>query len=335
MAESSPLTVALDAMGSDNAPRVEIAGALEAAARLPELQVCLVGRPELLGSPDTDYSERITIVPASETVGMHESPAEIVKRKRDSSIAVGIDMVKSGRAAAFVSAGNTGAVMAFAITTLGVIPGVHRPTLGVMFPNRTGSTLVLDVGANVETKPFQLQQFALMGATAAAHLLRKANPSVAILNIGREAGKGNELAVRTAELLQQTDLNFIGNIEGHDLLEGAADVAVCDGFVGNILLKYTEGMGELLARYLDEYLHSETNYRMRRWLSKPVLHEFIDRLDWQQRGGALLLGVNGTVVVAHGRSTPRAIKNALYTAMNAAGDHLTDRIRERFSRLEN
>ena len=233
-----------------------------------------------------------------------------------------------------VSAGNTGAVMAYALTTLGVIPGVHRPTLGVVFPTSKGSTLVLDVGANVDTKPLQLFQFALMGTTAAAYLFRKANPSVGILNIGREDSKGNDLTAAASKLLKESELNFTGNIEGNDLLQGAVDVAVCDGFVGNILLKYTEAMGEVLSAMLDGYLDSKSKYRMRRWLSKPVLHEFIDRLDYERQGGALMLGVNGTVICAHGRSTAQAIKNALHTATEAATGNLTEHIRERFSRVE-
>lgn len=328
------MKVALDAMGSDNAPRVEVEGAIQAVNEIPGIEVALVGQEQIVNSAPEGLPTGVTLVPATETVGMHESPTDVVKRKRNSSMAIGMNLAKSGEAAAMVSAGNTGAVMALAMTTLGVIPGVYRPSLGVMFPTSKGTTLVLDVGANVDTKPLQLFQFAVMGSTAATYLFRKANPSVGILNIGREESKGNDLTAAASKLLKESELNFTGNVEGNDLLEGAVDVAVCDGFVGNILLKYTEAMGEVLARLLEGYLDSETKYRMRRWLSKPVLHEFIDRLDYQKHGGALMLGVNGTVVVAHGRSTARAIRNALNTAMNAAAGNLTDHIRERFARPE-
>lgn len=328
------MKVALDAMGSDNAPRVEVDGAIAAVEESPELEVALVGQEQMVASARGQMPDRISLVSAAQTVGMHESPYEVVKRKRDSSMAICMNLLKTGEVNAMVSAGNTGAVMAYALTTLGVIPGVHRPTLGVVFPTSRGSTLVLDVGANVDTKPLQLFQFALMGTTAAAYLFRKANPSVGILNIGREDSKGNDLTAAASKLLKESELNFTGNIEGNDLLQGAVDVAVCDGFVGNILLKYTEAMGEVLSTMLDGYLDSKSKYRMRRWLSKPVLHEFIDRLDYERQGGALMLGVNGTVICAHGRSTAQAIKNALHTATEAATGNLTEHIRERFARVE-
>jgi len=188
-----------------------------------------------------------------------------------------------------VSAGNTGAVMAFALTTAGPIPGVHRPTLAVLFPTVKGSTIVLDVGANVDVKPHQLLQFGLMGATAASYLFRKANPSVGLLNIGREDSKGNENAASAYQLFKESELNFAGNVEGNDIMHGSVDVVVCDGFVGNVLLKYGEGLAEVLSAMLDDYLESKSEYRLRRWFSKPVLHEFIGRMDYQEHGGALML----------------------------------------------
>ncbi len=328
------MKIALDAMGSDRAPHVEVEGAAAAVAGAADLEVLLVGQEQLVTGIHGGLPDRVTLVNAAETVGMHESPYEVVKRKRNSSMAVAMNLLKEGKVQAVVSAGNTGAVMAFAVTMLGVIPGVYRPSLAVLFPTSRGSTLVLDVGANVDTKPLQIFQFALMGATAAAYLMRKANPSVAILSNGREETKGNDLTLAAAKLLKDSDLNFTGYVEGNDLLQGTADVAVCDGFVGNILLKYAEGMGEVLSTMLDGYLDSTTKYRMRRWLSKPVLHEFIERLDYERQGGALMLGVNGTVICAHGRSTSRAIENALHTARDAARGNLTEHIRERFARTE-
>jgi glycerol-3-phosphate acyltransferase PlsX len=328
-----PMRIALDAMGSDNAPAAEIEGIALALDELKDLEVALVGKPGLLDAETVkEYSGRLELVPAVEVVGMHEPPYEVVKRKRDSSMAVCMNLLKEGRVSGVVSAGNTGALMAFALTILGAVPGVHRPTLGAFFPTVKGNTLVLDVGANVDTKPLQLLQFGMMGTTAASYLFKKANPSVGILSIGHEDSKGNELTFGANELFKQSEMNFVGNVEGNAILKGAADVVICDGFVGNALLKYAEGLAEVLTGLMEEYLESESKYRMRRWLSKPVLREFIERMDYQEHGGALMLGVLGTVVVAHGRSTPRAIKNALRSASTAARDNLAEHIRHRFAK---
>lgn len=326
------MKIALDAMGTDNAPAAELAGIALALDEWKDLEVVLVGKPGIIDAETVKgYSGRLELIPAGEVVGMHESPNEVVKRKRNSSIAVCMDLMKQGKVSGVVSAGNTGAIMAFALTTLGVVPGVHRPTLGALFPTIKGSTLVLDIGANVDTKPLQLLQFGMMGTTAASYLFKKANPSVGLLNIGQEDSKGNESTLEAYQLFKQHDMNFVGNVEGNAILKGTVDVVVCDGFVGNALLKYAEGLAEVLTGLLEEYLESESKYRMRRWLSKPVLREFIERMDYQEHGGALLLGVLGTVVVGHGRSSPRAIMNALRSAATAAEDELVEHIRHRFA----
>ena len=326
------MKIALDAMGTDNAPAAELAGIALALDEWKDLEVVLVGKPGIIDAETVKgYSGRLELIPAGEVVGMHESPNEVVKRKRNSSIAVCMDLMKQGKVSGVVSAGNTGAIMAFALTTLGVVPGVHRPTLGALFPTIKGSTLVLDIGANVDTKPLQLLQFGMMGTTAASYLFKKANPSVGLLNIGEEDAKGNETTLEAYQLFKQHDMNFVGNVEGNAILKGTVDVVVCDGFVGNALLKYAEGLAEVLTGLLEEYLESESKYRMRRWLSKPVLREFIERMDYQEHGGALLLGVLGTVVVGHGRSSPRAIMNALRSAATAAEDELVEHIRHRFA----
>jgi glycerol-3-phosphate acyltransferase PlsX len=334
--------IAVDAMGSDNAPLVELEGAKLALKELPDLQLLLVGKPEIIqetwnshsDSTLSDFAERVELIPAPEVIGMHEPPAEAVKKKRNASIALCMALHKQGKAQAVVSAGNTGAVMAFALTTLGAIPGVHRPTLAVLFPRIKGSTLVLDVGANVDTKPSNLLQFAMMGATAASFLFRKANPTVGLLNIGQEDTKGNELTLAAYQLLKESGLNFVGNIEGNDILTGKVDVVVCDGFVGNVLLKYGEGLAEILRGLLIDYFESESKYRLRRWFSRPVLEEFISRMDYQEHGGALMLGVQGNVVVAHGRSTPQAIKNAIRTAYHAVKDKISQHITQTFTTKE-
>jgi glycerol-3-phosphate acyltransferase PlsX len=242
--------------------------------------------------------------------------------------------MKQGKVSGVVSAGNTGAIMAFAMTMLGVVPGVYRPTLAGLFPTLKGSTLVLDIGANVDTKPLQLLQFGMIGTTAASYLFKKANPSVGLLNIGHEDSKGNELTFNAYQLFKEHDMNFVGNVEGNAILKGTVDVVVCDGFVGNALLKYAEGLAEILTGLLEQYLEPDSEHRTRRWrrwVSKPVLREFIERMDYQEHGGSLLLGVLGTVVVGHGRSSPRAIMNALRSAATASEDKLVEHIRHRFA----
>jgi glycerol-3-phosphate acyltransferase PlsX len=327
--------IALDAMGSDRAPQSELEAVRLALEEIPDCSLVIVGRQEILeADAPVTAGGRVEFVPAPEVVGMHESAPEAVKKKRNSSIGVCMELHRQGKVDAVVSAGNTGAVMAFALTTLGPIPGVHRPTLAVLFPRIKGSTLVLDVGANVDCKPFQLLQFAIMGATAASFFFRKANPSVGLLNIGQEDIKGNELTVTAYRLLKESELNFIGNVEGNDILTGKVDVVVCDGFVGNVLLKYGEGLGEILRQLLADYYESESKYRLRRWFSRPVLEEFISRMDYQEHGGALMLGVQGNVVVAHGRSTPQALKNAIRTAYQAVRDNLSQHIARAFVNQE-
>lgn len=324
------MKIALDAMGSDNAPRVEMEGAILALKELPDLELLVVGKEEIISQYRSDNWERVELIPAPEVVGMHESPTEAIKKKPRSSIAICMSLHKEGKADAVVSAGNTGAVMAFALTSLGAIPGVSRPTLAVLFPRIKGSTLVLDVGANVDTKPSQFLQFAIMGATAASFIFHKANPTVGLLNIGQEETKGNEQTLNAYRLLKESELNFIGNVEGSDILTGKVDVVVCDGFVGNVLLKYGEGLAEILRELLQEYLESESKYRLRRWFSRPVLEEFISRMDYQEHGGALMLGLEGNVVAAHGRSTPRALKNAIRTAYQAVKDRIYQHISQAF-----
>ena len=336
------MKIAVDAMGSDNAPQVELEGASLALKELPDLHLVIVGKREIIEEswnyhkrvPLDSFAERVEVVSAPEAIGMHEPPAEVVKKKRNASIALCMTLHKQKKVNAVVSAGNTGAVMAFALTILGAIPAVHRPTLAVLFPRIKGSTLVLDVGANVDPKPTHLLQFATMGVTAASFLFRKANPTVGLLNIGQEETKGNELTFTAYRLLKESGLNFVGNIEGNDILTGKVDVVVCDGFVGNILLKYGEGLAEILRELLVDYYESESKYRLRRWFSRPVLEEFIGRMDYQEHGGALMLGVAGNVVVAHGRSTPQAIKNAIRTAYQAIKDNISQHIAQAFTAKE-
>lgn len=326
------MKIALDAMGSDNAPEVEVSGAILALEENPELSIVLVGKEDLLkGILDRHDIEgervkRLSIYPAEEIIGMHEPP-NLALRKKDSSIACAIELHKSGEVDGVVSAGNTGAVMAFALTILQTLSQVRRPSLATFFPTKKGNSLVLDIGANVDTKPIHLLQFGTMGSICYSHIQKKANPTVGLLNIGNETEKGNELTVATYKLLKESNLNFIGNIEGQDVLKGTCDVIICDGFVGNVMLKFGEGMVEIISEALEEYLHSETKYRVRRWFSKPVLEEFMSRMNYEEQGGGILLGVEGTVVIGHGRSTPKAIKNACRTAIFVSREKLHEKIR--------
>lgn len=328
------MRIALDAMGSDNAPRTELEGALLAIEVNDDLNMLLVGKEEILRGVQRDFpAGRVQVIPAAETVGMHESPVEALRRKTDSSIARVMTLVKEGKADAAVSAGNTGAVMAFALKILGTIPGVQRPTLAAFFPTQHGSCLVTDVGANIDVKPQQLFQFGVMGAVAASYVLKKANPKVGLLNIGEEETKGNDVTREAYRLFRDSELNFVGNIEGNDVFMGAADVVVCDGFVGNVMLKLSEGLGEVMVKLMYEYLASESKYRLRRWFSRPVLHEFLSRMNYEEQGGGLLLGVNGAVVIGHGRSSPQALKRAIEQACFSGREHIPEHIRKRFVRF--
>lgn len=326
------MKVALDVMGGDGAPQVELEGCRLALQEDEGLEVYLVGPAQELGP---DLPARAWVVDAPEWVGMGESPTQALRQKPRSSIALAIQLLKEQKVDAVVSAGNTGAVMAFALALLGLIPGVERPALAGFFPTQgqggEGSVVVLDIGANVDPRPEQLLGFGVMGSAVARHLFSRAEPRVGLLNIGREPSKGNELMRAAYTLLVGSGLNFVGNVEACDILKGEVDVVVCDGFSGNIMLKFGEGVTEILGRMLNEYLASESKYRLRRWFSRPVLYEFLSRMNYEETGGGLLLGVNGTVVVCHGRSTPKAIKNAIRTARVAVQGGLTSKLRQSLS----
>lgn len=324
------MRIALDAMGSDKAPQPELNGMQDALAEFSDLEISLIGKKELINNNDLTQSSRCQIVHSEEVVGMHESASEALRLKRNSSIAVAVNMLREKKADAMVSAGNTGAVMAFAMSFLGTIKGIERPALAAVFPNPKGSSLVIDIGANVNVKPINLYQFAIMGAITASYLFKKANPTVGLLNVGQEEKKGPEVIQTAYRLLQESDLNFIGNVEGYDLLKGSCDVIVCDGFVGNVVLKFGEGMAEVFSEILADYLASESKYRLRRWISKPVLSEFISKMSYEEYGGALLLGVDGVIVIGHGRSSAKAIKNAIKTAIYAVQGKTIEHIKEKF-----
>ena len=321
-----PIDIVLDAMGADKAPDPEIRGAILAARHL-DVRVHLVG-PEDLLRPKLRESLRlhsggrklpIFIVQASEWISMEDKAAQAVRSKRDSSMRVGLKMVRENRAAGFVTAGNTGAAMATAKMVLGSLSGVDRPALAAVLPTTTGRPCVLlDVGANVDCDPENLVQFAIMGERYAKNVLRIANPRVGLLSIGEEETKGNTQTRDTLPLLRALPFNFLGNVEGRDLYNGNADVVVCDGFVGNVALKTSEGLAKLVTSSLRESLKSTVTSQVGALLSRKAFDAFKKRIDYSEYGGAPLLGVRGACIVGHGSSNERAIMNGIRVAAEFA-----------------
>ncbi|MBJ7593342.1 MAG: phosphate acyltransferase PlsX [Candidatus Dormibacteraeota bacterium] len=322
MADVAP--VAVDAMGGDHAPAEIVRGALRAATEL-QIPVVLVGRRELLESelariegPETVSRARLSIVDAREVVEMDEHPANAVRSKRDSSVVRACALVAEGKAGAAVSAGNSGAVLAAALFTVKRIPGIARPAIGALLPSRAAQTFLLDVGANTDCKAEWLVQFALMGTVYARTMMAVPAPRVGLLSNGEEPGKGSQLVQEAYPLLEASALQFIGNVESKELFTGACDVAVCDGFVGNIALKTAEGVGEFLFAALRDAAMGSLSGKVGGQLLKPRLRALRDGIDYRHTGGALLLGVAGEVVIAHGRSDALAIMNAIRVAAEAA-----------------
>ncbi len=322
MTEMAP--VAVDAMGGDHAPAEIVRGALRAVTEL-HIPVTLVGRRELLETelariegPETVSRARLTIVDAREVVEMDEHPANAVRAKRDSSVVRTCGLVADRSACAAVSAGNSGAVLAAALFTVKRIAGIARPAIGALLPSRSARTFLLDVGANTDCKPEWLAQFALMGSVYARTMMNVPSPRVALLSNGEEAGKGSQLVQDAYPLLRASTPNFTGNIESKELFTGACDVAVCDGFVGNIALKTAEGVGEYLFAALRDAAMGSLGGKVGGQLLKPRLRALRDGVDYRHTGGALLLGVGGEVVIAHGRSDALAVMNAIRVAAEAA-----------------
>jgi glycerol-3-phosphate acyltransferase PlsX len=323
------MRIALDAMGSDRAPAVEVEGAVGALLDRDDLTVVLVGdqerlRAELARHPPVPAG-RLEIVHASEVIEMHEAPATAIRRKRDSSIMVGVQRLKKGDVDAFISAGSTGAVMAASLVVLRTLTGVDRPPVGARIPTATGRCLALDVGANVDTKPHQLVQFAELGSVYAQDIMGIENPRVGLLNIGSEPEKGNEAVVEAHQLLSElTDINFVGNIEGREIVTGGrCDVLVADGFVGNVLLKFYESVAGLITSMLKREF-AEAGVQM-------DLDRVFHRLDYTGIGGAPLLGVNGVVIICHGGSPPHAIQNAIGVAAQSVERRMVEHMAARLA----
>jgi phosphate acyltransferase len=328
---STRARIALDAMGGDDAPAAIVAGAIIAQTELADVDVILVGDPEQIQAClDTHpNAPKLEIVPAEGTIEMHEEPLSALRRKPKASINVSMQLVKDGKADAVVSAGHSGAAMAGALLRLGRIKGIDRPAIAAIFPtNRADkSVVILDVGANVDCRPKYLEQFAVMGAVYSQYVLGVDAPKVGLLNIGEEESKGNEVALKAHEILQQNqNICFVGNAEGRDVLSGNFDVIVCDGFVGNILLKFAEAVGSIVVQMLKEELPRGINGKLGTALLKPNLKRLKQRIDAAEHGGGLLLGVEGVCIISHGSSDAMSIANAIRSAKNAVDNSVIDRI---------
>lgn len=324
------IRVALDAMGSDNAPDVEIEGAVKASLQ-GEVEVILVGNEETLGPRLEAYSQKgsIQICHAEQVIGMHEQPVVAVREKKQSSILVAMRLLRDGQAEAVVSAGNTGAVMVAARTVLGPIRGVARAAISQALPTATGRVVMLDLGANVDCTTRQLCEFAEMGVAYSHYSLGVENPRVGLLNIGEEGQKGSAVAKETyQQLIRMKHLNFVGNVEPRAALGGRADVVVCDGFVGNLFLKTSEAAAYYMGKMLREQFSKSSMSKLGALLAHKALSELKSKVDPNEYPGAPLLGINGVVVIAHGASTARGIENAILGAAVSVRNQLVDHIRE-------
>lgn len=311
------ITVSVDAMGGDNSPSYEVAGAVEALNFSKKLKVILVGQSELINTELKKFKydrSRIAVENASEVISMHESPAEAVKRKKNSSILVGLNLVKHKEADAFISAGNTGAVMAASVFILGRISNVSRPTIGSVFPTEKGITFVADVGANVDCKPAHLLEFAVMSSVYVNYMFQIDKPTIGLLNVGEESTKGNQLTQETYELLEKSGMNFVGNVEGRDILKGKTNVVVCDGFTGNVILKFAESVLDVLKAKFSAYASRGMINKLKAGVAYGTLRNVLREFDYQEYGGVPFLGVNGISFIGHGRSTPRAFRTMILKA---------------------
>jgi glycerol-3-phosphate acyltransferase PlsX len=325
------IRIALDAMGGDNAPSETVAGAIEAARRSDDrFEVVLVG--ETLDIKKELHHHHfikdlpISIAHASQKVEMDESPSTSLRKKPDSSIAVAIRLHKEGKVQAVVSAGNTGAIMANSLLLLRPVGGVLRPAIGSFMPHESGVCLLLDAGSNVDSKPLHLLQFGMMGSIFMTQIRSIPSPKVGLLNIGEEPKKGTEVVQEAYQLLEKSPLNFIGNIEGRDILRGSADVVVCDGFTGNVLLKFGESLARMISRTMKRTIRGNLPGALGLYLIRPSLRKLYKLFDYQEYGGAPLLGIKGNCIVAHGGSTARAIRNAIGEAFKMIQEKVTHHI---------
>lgn len=326
------MRIALDGMGGDRAPAVVVEGALLALREGPaDLELVLVGQPEALepelarlGAP----AERLRLHPATQVAGMKDAPSLVLRQMRDASIRVCFDLHKAGEVDAVVSAGNSGATMAVGMVVMGRLPEVDRPALASVLPGLNGPTVLIDVGANVDCSPLMLLQFGYMGAVYAERVLGISHPSVGLLSIGEEDSKGNTVVKAAHEYFKNSALNFVGNVEGRDIFRGPATVVVCDGFVGNVCLKVSEGLAESIMKLLKEKMLHSLAGRLGAMLLKPSLKGLATRLDYASYGGAPLLGINGVSLICHGASSPQAIASALKAAAESVRGQVVRHLQE-------
>jgi glycerol-3-phosphate acyltransferase PlsX len=328
------ITVAVDCMGGDHGPHVTVPAALDFQARFTDVELILVGLQDAVQRELKGAGERIRVHPASEVVAMDEPPVQAMRFKKDSSMRVAVNLVKSGEAHACVSAGNTGALMAISRFVLKTLPGIDRPAIATVLPNiKRTSTYVLDLGANVDCTAENLLQFGIMGAMLVAAVEHKERPSVGLLNIGVEDIKGNETVKQAADLLRESGLNFVGNVEGDDIYKGEVDVVVCDGFVGNVALKASEGVAHMMATTLREEFSRNLLTRLAALFAIPVIRAFRHRLDPRRYNGASLLGLRGIVIKSHGSADVFSFGQALGRAVDEVRNSVPQRIATRMSQL--
>ncbi len=322
--------IAVDAMGGDKAPHNAIVGVLDAFNSGNNFDLLLVGRKteiiDVIKKNNLSFPEK-NIINANEIIGMKDSPTAALKTKKDSSIVVGANLVKENKAHAFVSAGNTGAMMAASTLLIGRIPGVGRPTIGATIPTETGNgCTIYDVGASVDSKPQHLLEYAIMGSIYSEEMLGINNPSVGLLSVGEENSKGNKVTLAAFDLLKKAHINFVGNVEGRDILKGKVDIVVCDGFVGNILLKFAESIMGLLKSKIRKYADESFSNKLKALVVKGTLKNALKDMDYQSYGGVPLLGINGISIIGHGSSTPLAIKNMILRAHEMHSKNLLNKI---------
>jgi glycerol-3-phosphate acyltransferase PlsX len=325
----SKCRIVVDAMGGDYAPQNAIEGAINAFNQKKDFELILVGKKDEINKVLKEkklFLDDKNIINADEVIDMGENPMNAIKAKPNSSIVVGANLVKEGKADAFVSAGNTGACVSASTLIIGRLKGVERPTIGTFLPNQTGITTLFDVGAFVDSKPQHLVGYAFMANIFVREIYRIENPSIGILSVGEEDEKGNKVSKETASLLKKTKLNFLGNVEGRDILAGKVNIVICDGFVGNILLKFGESVPKLLKHLLIQHSQKSFFSKIKVGLLKNTLKEALKPLDYQEHGGVPLLGVNGISIIGHGSSTPKAIKNMVFRAKEMFDKNLIEKI---------
>ena len=334
----SKCRIVVDAMGGDFSPLNAIVGSIQAYEESGEFELYLVGQTDeiknVISSNNLSFDNN-KILHADEVIEMGEKPTQALKQKLNSSIVVGAKFIRDGNADAFVSAGNTGAVMAASTLIIGRISGVGRPTISVSMPNETGICNLFDVGASVDSKPRHLLEYAIMGSIYTEEINGIKNPTVGILNVGEEEGKGNELTVAASELIKKTNLNFVGNVEGNDIFKGTANVIVCDGFIGNILIKFGEGVLSLLKHRFKDYASQSLTNKIKVGLIRSTMREAMKDFDYQTHGGAPLLGINKISIIGHGSSTPKAIKNMVLRANEMHKKKLIEKISKSITQYSN